>query len=225
MTSKIGSCEKRSRGRPKSFDREVAVRAAMRLFWERGYEGSSFDDLTAAMGINASSFRNTFKSKEALYREATDAYVAMAGEWFARKLREGEDVRTAFAHLFEEAAAQYTRDDLPSGCMISLAGAHAPESLAPLKDMMAAHRASAERAMAERLKQGQKDGQIPPDANIHALAAFFNALFRGMAVQARDGATRSRLAEIANVAMQAFPAASAKRVAAGAKSKRRKHRG
>ena len=61
--------------------------------------------------------------------------------------------------------------------------------------------------MVGRLKQGQDEGQLLPDENILALAAFFNALFRGMAVQARDGATRDRLMEIASVAMRAFPSA------------------
>jgi AcrR family transcriptional regulator len=205
MTSKIDKDEKRSRGRPKGFDREVAVHAAMRLFWDRGYEGSSFDDLTSAMGINASSFRNTFKTKEALYREAVDVYVAEAGEWFSGVLAQEKDVKSAFARLFEETAFQFTKDRLPAGCMISLAATHTPPSLGPLKEMMAQHRASAETAMFSRLKQGQEDGQIGADADIHATAAFFNAMFRGMAVQARDGASRGLLRDVAKVALQAFP--------------------
>lgn len=197
----------RGRGRPKSFDRDVAVQAAMQVFWENGYEGSSFDDLAAAMGINPSSFRNTFKSKEALYREATEAYVAQAAAWFAGVLTGEQDVRVAFSRLITELAARYTDADLPSGCMISLAGTHFPSRLSSLSEMLASHRISAEQMMVDRLKQGQNDGQLPPDANIPALAAFVNALIRGMAVQARDGATRDRLVEIAGVAMSAFPSA------------------
>jgi len=53
------------------FDRAVALQVAQKLFWERGYEGTSFDELIAAMGISASSFYNSFGSKEALYCEAT----------------------------------------------------------------------------------------------------------------------------------------------------------
>ena len=206
MTSKIETEVKRGRGRPTAFDRAKAVEAAMLLFWERGYEGTSFDDLTATMGINASSFRNTFKSKEALYREATDAYLLEVSQWFAGILFGEPDVRVAFARLFDETAALYTRAGLPSGCMISLAATHVPVSMLALKTLMSGHRAAAETAMAERIQQGQRDGQIGTSADSLALAAFFNTLFRGMAVQARDGASTSRLADIGRMAMAVFPA-------------------
>ena len=74
---------KRARGRPRNFDRSIALHQAMKLFWERGYEGTSFDDLIAAMGISPSSFYNSFGNKERLYQEATEAYMARASEWFA----------------------------------------------------------------------------------------------------------------------------------------------
>ena len=205
MTSKISSEVKRSRGRPKGFERMDAVRAAMTLFWERGYEGTSFDDLTAVMGINASSFRNTFKTKEALYREATDLYVSETGAWFVGVLSKETDVRRAFARLLEETAALYTRDDLPSGCMISLAATHTAPAQATLRTMMLTHREEAETVMAERLKKGQMEGQLSADIDTETLAAFFNTVFRGMAVQARDGATRARLLEVAKLSMNAFP--------------------
>jgi AcrR family transcriptional regulator len=176
----------------------------MHLFWERGYDGASFQDLTTVMGINASSFRNTFKTKEALYREATDAYVEEAGTWFAGVLSQETDVSIAFRRLFEETAVLFTRNDQPSGCMISLAGTHSAPSFASVGEIMTAHRATAEALMAGRLKQGQEDGQIDKEVDILVLAAFFNTLFRGMAVQARDGATQDRLSEIAKVAMTAL---------------------
>src|SRR5271154_1470634 len=110
---------KRGRGRPAVFDRAVALQAAMKLFWERGYEGTSFDDLIAAMGISASSFYNSFGSKEALYCEATRSYLEWAGQWFFAILNDPSiDTRTAFAHLFEATAEEFTRGDHPLGCMI-----------------------------------------------------------------------------------------------------------
>ena len=80
MTTQVTETQRRARGRPTNFDRSVALQQAMKLFWERGYEGASFDELTAAMGISASSFYNSFGSKERLYQEATEAYRAAAGK-------------------------------------------------------------------------------------------------------------------------------------------------
>ena len=121
---------KRGRGRPAVFDRDVALREAMKLFWERGYEGTSFDELIAAMGISASSFYNSFGSKEALYCEATRSYLEWSGQWFFAILNDPSiDTKTAFARLFEATAEEFTRGDHPLGCMISLAGTHCPPGM------------------------------------------------------------------------------------------------
>ncbi|GAA4502092.1 TetR/AcrR family transcriptional regulator [Gluconacetobacter tumulicola] len=196
---------RRGRGRPQSFDRAQALCAAMRLFWDRGYDGTSFDDLTAAMGISASSFYNAFGSKEALYQETIDAYVKRAGAWFTTILQEPTDTRSTFAHLLTTAATEFTRDDLPTGCMIAAAATQCAPTQARLRDLLATQRTQSETALATRLQQGIQAGDLPPDTDIKALAAFYSALLRGMAVQARDGIPRERLHEIARIAMQAWP--------------------
>ena len=171
------------------FDRAVALQAAMKLFWERGYEGTSFDDLIAAMGISASSFYNSFGSKEGLYCEATRSYLEWSGQWFFAILNDpSTDTRTAFARLFEATAEEFTRGDHPLGCMISLAGTHCPPGMSNIRDMMAEHRAFSEGAMAERIRKGIADGDVPEDTDCDMLAAYYSALARGLAVQARDGA-------------------------------------
>ena len=205
-TNIIGSV-KRGRGRPKNFDRSTALHQAMRLFWERGYEGASFDDLIAAMGISPSSFYNSFGSKERLYHEATEAFMARSGEWFARELGAATDTKTAFHQLLNATAREATLDDMPTGCMISLAGTHVPPALTALRDRMAAYRRAGQSAMADRIRKGIDDGDVPKDTNVEALAAFYSALSRGLVVQARDGASRERLLEIVEVAMSAWPSA------------------
>jgi hypothetical protein len=73
---------------------------------------------------------------------------------------------------------------------------------------MAEHRAKAEEMMAQRLRKGVEDGDLPSDTDVPALAAFYSAVTRGMAVQARDGGSSQKLKAIADVAMQAWPAQS-----------------
>jgi AcrR family transcriptional regulator len=213
MTSKINQGTKfeeakRGRGRPAVFDRGAALNAAMKLFWERGYEGTSFDDLTAAMGISGSSFYNSFGSKEALYCEATRTYREWAGQWFFAILNDPSiDTRTAFARLFEATAEEFTRGDHPLGCMISLAGTHCSPGMQNIRDMMAEHRAFSESAMAERIRKGIINGDLADDTDCEMLAAYYSAVARGLAVQARDGASREKLSQIGRLAMRAWPAA------------------
>jgi len=206
MALKIVEGSKRGRGRPSEFDRAAALREAMKLFWERGYEGTSFDDLVAAMRISASSFYNSFGSKEKIYREATDAYLESSWGWLMGILNDEKlNTRNAFSRLLEGMAAELTRKDLPAGCMISLACTHVPPSLATVREMMVEHRAVSEAAFATRIRKGIATGDVPADTNVEVLAAYFSAIARGLAVQARDGASRDRLMEISQVAMQVWP--------------------
>ncbi|MFP3569761.1 TetR/AcrR family transcriptional regulator [Paraburkholderia sp. SIMBA_030] len=207
MTTKKDTL-RRSRGRPSTFDRTEALNRAMTLFWEQGYEGTSFDQLTQAMGISPSSFYNSFGNKEQLYKEATDAYLSMSGVWFAGSLFGTADTRQAFKELLDATAVEFTRQSRPPGCMISLAGTHLSPELASIRETMVDHRANAEQMMVQRLNKGIEDGDLPSSTDVPALAAFYSAMTRGMAVQARDGASLEKLKAIADIAMQAWPVQS-----------------
>lgn len=206
MATEISEAPRRGRGRPPTFDRATALGKAMELFWERGYEGTLFDDLIAAMGLSPSSFYNSFGNKERLYREAVDAYLEASGRWFHGEMEGTSDTRLAFRNVLERAAREFTGAGHPCGCMISLAVTHVPPGLASMREMMTGHRHGAEEAMAARIRRGLEEGDVPPDTDVEALAAFYSALARGMAVQARDGATTDRLLAIVNIAMNAWPA-------------------
>jgi hypothetical protein len=89
--------------------------------------------------------------------------------------------------------------------MISLAGTHAAPECDRIRDMMAAKRTMSEEAMRQRIEAGIMAGDVPPDTDAAAMAAFFSTVFRGMAVQARDGATRDQLLKIGALAMKVWP--------------------
>jgi AcrR family transcriptional regulator len=110
------------------FDRTAAIQQAMVLFWDRGYEGTTFDHLIGAMKLSPSSFYHEFGSKEQLYREAVDYYLKLSSSYL-RGFSSHRDTRAAFEALIEEGAAFFTNDASPAGCMISLAGTHLPPHL------------------------------------------------------------------------------------------------
>ena len=134
-----------------------------------------------------------------------DQYLSETSNWFGRSLSEPGDTRAAFERLLQATTEAFTRQALPAGCMISLAGTHVPPSLCSIRDLMMKHRATSETALVERLRRGVTEGDLPPDTDVEVLAVYFSVLFRGMAVRARDGASRKRLLAVARVAMRAWP--------------------
>lgn len=196
---------KRSRGRPREFDRAAALDSAMRLFWERGYEGTTIEDLVGAMGISFSSFYYAFGSKKQLFSEAMDHYFIGPGGWFQELVDARHNVRSTMETVFERAAVAFTSEQFPPGCMVSAAVIHGPPDLDDLREELRDRRNDLAPAFLRRLTEARTRGEIPQDADIDALATFFASCFRGMSVLARDGASREKLRGIGRMAMQAWP--------------------
>jgi AcrR family transcriptional regulator len=108
-------------GRPIGFDKEAALEAAMLLFWERGFEGTSMADLTKAMGLNPSSIYAAFGDKHALFQLAVKRNLDSRAQYAVRALEEPTLERVIRA-LFDNTVAFLTTPGHPPTCM-TLAGA------------------------------------------------------------------------------------------------------
>jgi AcrR family transcriptional regulator len=206
MTEVQQTSPSRGRGRPRQFDRDLALGHAMRVFWDRGYEGATFDELIAAMAISPSSFYNAFGSKEALYREAVETYLTGPGGFFVSALGGEGTALDAFRRLMLSTAKAYTDPTDPSGCMVSLSAVHNVPEHAEVREFMRTVRARAKKLMKDRLVKGVSDGELASDTDVAQLAEFFETVFRGMAVRARDGADRRTLEKTGAIALDAWPA-------------------
>jgi len=192
------------KGRPRSFDRNAALRQAMRVFWQKGYDGASLSDLTAAMGINSPSLYAAFGCKEALFREAADLYSATEGVDIWKAFEEPGTAREAIAGFLRASAIAFSEPGDPKGCLIVL-GALNPsdgnqEVFCDLRDRRLANIDD----LRARLRQGVERGEFSATVDCEAIAVFYLAVQQGMSVQARDGASRERLLSIGEGAMAAW---------------------
>lgn len=195
---------KPARGRPRGFDRNAALQAAMQVFWLRGYEATSLSDLTKAMGINAPSLYAAFACKEALFEEALELYEAAEGALPQRLLREGRTAKEGFAAMLRFYAGYYVNTDHPPGCMVVLSAiVGAPENKS-VRALMTRSRRAAMDALEQRIRRGQTEGDVPATADAAVMAAFYTTLVQGMSIQARDGATKKQLLAIVETAMKAW---------------------
>src|ERR1700742_1531975 len=103
-------------GRPRSFHREHALEAAMRVFWKRGFEGASLTELTEAMGINRPSLYAAFGDKAALFHEAVTRYGVGPGRYVRRALGQ-PTARLVAETLLRGAVANATDAANPGGCL------------------------------------------------------------------------------------------------------------
>lgn len=202
-----------TRGRPREFDREAALDAATRLFWQKGYTATSMADLTAAMGIGSPSLYAAFGSKEALYVAVVHYYVEHYGGRLWSRFTEAATARQAVeAYLLDSAASLPGSVELkePAGCML-IFSAVAGEGFPALGELVTSLRRLALKRVEERLQKGVETGEISTSADITALARFFVAVQGGMALQARDGASRPELESIALEALKSWDAKIAER--------------
>ena len=195
----------RPRGRPRSFDRDQALDTAMMLFWQRGYEGTSLNDLTEGMGIRPASLYAAFGNKEALFLEALERYRTGVGSGLPRIVNNAPNARDAIRDLLEGTATTITQRSQPRGCMIVLSALHGFAESAEVDRELRSCRAADQTAIVARLKKAVASGELPKSCVPAAMGAYYMAILQGMSVQARDGATRATLMAIADQAMNAWP--------------------
>src|SRR5579884_3740938 len=105
------------RGRPRQFDTDEALDAALLLFWRHGYEGTSLAALTRAMRINGPSLYAAFGNKESLFRKALDRYIQGPASYLPNALKE-PTARGAVEKLFAGAIEMVMHPRHPDGCLL-----------------------------------------------------------------------------------------------------------
>jgi len=182
------------------------VTAATRLFWERGYEATSISDLTEAMGIRSGSLYAAFGDKPALFREALVAYgESPYGAFVNVAFAEEATAYGAVSRMLREAARVFPDPVHPAGCMTINAATNVSPANVEVQEMLRDQRNRNIAMMADRLRAGQRDGELPASADADALAAYYAAVFQGMSQRARDGASESELSQTAELALAVWP--------------------
>ncbi len=185
-------------GRPISFDKDAALEAAMLLFWERGYEGTSIADLTQAMGLNPSSIYAAFGDKHALFSLAVKRYMEIRAQYAV----EAPTLKRVIRALFDNTIAFLTTPGHPPTCMTLAGAVGCSVDAKPARDLMTEIRKQNQVALRKRLLKARKSGELPKGINLDDYTRYLSTIIAGLSIQAANGSTKEELKRTAKMALR-----------------------
>src|ERR1700744_103190 len=146
--------------RTKDFDENEVLMKAMNLFWYKGYNGTSMQDLVDGLGISRSSMYDTFGDKHALFIRALENYKKIASEEMRVIVDNASSAKDATRKMLEYTVAELLRDDQHRGCfMVNAAIEMAPHDQ-QINTMLCENDRQLEGYFNEAIKKGQENGEI-----------------------------------------------------------------
>src|ERR1700729_2056431 len=181
----------RPRGRPRSFDETGALEKATQVFWSKGYDGVTIDDLVAGMGVGRPSLYAVFGDKRSIFLRVLRAYAERKGALAAKALLSPPTLRESITGFLRYAVESATEKGSAWGCLMIC--------VAPLVNDAEVQRFLQNAAtggaalLARRFQDGISVGEIPPDFPVAARAIQVTDLARGLTMRAQIGTPRKAL--------------------------------
>ncbi|HVU31578.1 MAG TPA: TetR/AcrR family transcriptional regulator [Sphingomicrobium sp.] len=192
------------RGRPREFCVDEALAKALRVFWEKGYEGTSLNDLTEAMHITRPSLYAAYGNKESLFRKALDLYEREKLAYLREALKQPTARKVAEAML-KGSVNNVTGENELHGCLgVITSVACGPESQS-VREEVVKRGDAAKRALTERFMKAKEEGDLPKHVDPEGLMRVLSALLQGISVQANQGASREDLERLVDAGLAIWP--------------------
>jgi AcrR family transcriptional regulator len=183
--------DSKPRGRPRSFDEAEALEKATQVFWSKGYDGVTIDNLVAGMGVGRPSLYAVFGDKRTLFLRVLKDYAEKKGALAAKALLSPQTIRGSLAAFLKNAVETATERGCPRGCLLIC--------IAPLVDdaevrKLLQNAAAGAAALVEgRFRDAITAGEIPSDFPVAVRASQVMDLGRGLTMRAQMGAPRKTL--------------------------------
>ncbi|MBY0463189.1 MAG: TetR/AcrR family transcriptional regulator [Alphaproteobacteria bacterium] len=177
-------------GRPRRYDLDDSLKKAMLVFCSKGYEGTTMSDLIESLGMKAPSIYGAFGNKDSLFNKTVELYLELLEKGPLKKLNEVDDIENALEKMLEEEVSLFLSLGMASGCLIMTAAINcAPEHhehVVHLKQLRQLYKS----ALEKRFSRALVENQIIKDAKPDRLAEFYLTFVHGLALRAKDGASK-----------------------------------
>lgn len=189
-------------GRTKDFNQDEVLLKAVYLFWNKGFNGTSMQDLVDGLGISRSSLYDTYGDKYQLYMKALESYKNTYGNTLSNFNTESLTAKAAVAGLLAMAANNIPDSRQPKGCFMVNAGTELAIHDTKVNELIAQTEKQVEEAFFKVISKGQAEGEISKDKDAHTLARFFNNTVKGMQVSARSTGEEKLFKDIIDIAVK-----------------------
>ena len=183
--------------RPREFDVNAALERAMDVFWSKGYEATSLDDLCEATGLSRSSLYATFGNKRDLLLQTVDRYIERRTPNIKAVLARQPNIHEGIAALLREFIDQIVSGAGRRGCFLGNCAAELPRSDRTALARVRRGLARTEETFREALARAAAHGELPVGADVDALARFLTASFQGLRLVGKVNPDRAVLEDIA----------------------------
>jgi TetR/AcrR family transcriptional repressor of nem operon len=190
--------------RKKDFDEDELLGKAAELFWRKGYNATSAQDLVDCLGINRSSLYNTYVDKRTLFKKSLSQYQTKQTGAMLSMLAKAKDPEATINQIFEDLIKESIEDQLLKGCFMVNTAVELAGQDKEIGDMVNNNNLSVEDALTKLIENGQQQGQFSTKKTARTLARFVFANITGVRVAARTGAGEQTLRDIVDVAIAAL---------------------
>lgn len=192
-------------GRPLEYDPEKALDAAMQVFWSKGYEATSLQDLLAAMGLSKSSLYQGFGGKKDLFLRCIARYRQQVATTLNELLDKAESGLAFIERLLLNAAAEARQPDhLRRGCLLMNTATEFAQKDQQVAEKVAAGFDGLRTIFLQAVRRGQLEGKIPQDQDAEVLAAYLVSSLGGIKTIVKGGADEQRTKEVVGVILRAL---------------------
>jgi TetR/AcrR family transcriptional repressor of nem operon len=185
--------------RQKEFDRDEVLHKAMEVFWSRGFEAASMQDLVDHMGINRQSLYDTFGDKHTLYLQALDRYREVEGRKMFELLERPGSVKKALRQLFAGIVETALSDPERRGCFMGNATSELAGRCKATAARTCSNIAATEEVFYRALLRGKKEGELKRVRDPRAVARFLYSGLQGLMMMAKATQDRKTLEDIVKV--------------------------
>ncbi|MEZ0331895.1 MAG: TetR/AcrR family transcriptional regulator [Methylophilaceae bacterium] len=190
-------------GRPRKFDKEIALENALQLFRRKGYEATSMTDITEALGINRPSVYAAFGNKETLFSQVLARYVEGPTAYLDEVLLEKTSKEVVRQFLIQSVDL-LTSLEKSTGCLAVMSSVSSELESVGIQQKIIDSLNRYEKKLVQRFDQAIREGDLPDGSNSESLSKYVTTVHKGLSVQASNGASKEELYAVVEVLLQGW---------------------